>query len=238
MTTPEPDAEQDSALLLPIGRYLGVVYPKPGGTDDETAEHHHVVSLGPEIHQLTDAQFQLWAHAHGQPDQLTERIWTAEAALESAAKAGVERPYEQLRTLTRAQLVIEVNANLEDIVYFGYEHQLFPLMLGLGNTAENPTSYAAGFINRPMVGMNSIVYDVFGWAQLDNNLWDACQNSAEAARRAGRTAPVETNAEQILVVTMRSLHPMLASAAGYLDRARATGPAGRTERTAASGATF
>lgn len=94
---------------------------------------------------------------------------------------------------------------------------MIPLMLGLGNTTEEPRLYSVGLVGQPMVSMSSMAYDLYEWAHMESNLWLACQGAAATAVRVGIEDDVATDPARMLDALLATLHVLVSPNAVYLD---------------------
>jgi hypothetical protein len=214
MPTNPPSAEP---LIFPIGHYIGAFYPTPGGTD-----HYQQVRIGADVLRLSDKEFAVWGTAHGVPERVEVAPWTKSELIAAARDAGVRDPGSIIAEFLAAGTLVEVAAGTPSAVTFASEHRLVPLMLGLGNTPEEPWLYAIGFLDQPIVKTRSILYDLWEWAHLDTDIWAACHGAAGTARKAGVTDPEQNDPHALLTGLVESLHTLLGPNAAYLDRRLAT----------------
>lgn len=199
------------SLLVPIGHCLGGLYDTAGGG------HSFGVRIGPELVRLDDSRFAVWALAHGTPDKPADRAWDRAAVVEAAQRAGLPEAAATVEVLLAEHLLTEVT----EAVDFARRYRLVPLMLGLGNSPEEPGLYSVGLIGQPIVTMSSTAYDLYQWAHLDPDLWVACEGAAETARRVGIEDPEATDPHRLLDGLLTNLHTLLAPNAVYLDTRRA-----------------
>jgi hypothetical protein len=102
-------------------------------------------------------------------------------------------------------------------VEFAEGHRLVPLVLGLGNTEEQPYLFSVGLLYQPMVTMTGALYDLWQWAHLSPDLWWACRELATVATRAGVTAPEQTDPDQVLAGALGSLPQLLSARVACFD---------------------
>jgi hypothetical protein len=192
-------------LLFPIGHCIGAYHDLPASND-----HFTQVRVRADVNRLSDGQFAIWGLAHGTPDRPPEQPWNREAVLTAARRAGVDQAEQVLESLIDDGLLFETTPGTDFAVDFARRHRLIPLMLGLGNTAEEPWIYSVGMLGMPIVQLSAMAYDLYKWAHLDPNLWVACEGAAAAAVRVGIDDPLATDPLQML-------HYMLSPNAVYLD---------------------
>jgi hypothetical protein len=206
------NATHAEPLIVPIGHYVGAFFHTPG-----SPEHYQQVRVGADLRRLTDEQFRVWGLAHGLLDQLDDGPWTRSAVLAAAAQAAVDGAESIVVELLADGTLVEVAPGTAGAVEFARQHRLVPLMLGLGNSPQEPWLYSVGFPDQPIVKMVSVLYDLWEWAHLDTDIWAACHGAAKTAQRAGITDPEQSEPEKLLTGLVESLHTLLGPNAAYLD---------------------
>lgn len=204
--------DENSALLFPIGHCIGAYYDLP-----ESNDHFTQVRVGADVSRLDDGQFAIWGLAHGTPDRPLDQPWNREAVLAAAQGGGTGRAEEILESLIQDALLVETTPGTDSAVEFARQHRLVPLMLGLGNTAEEPWIYSVGMLGMPIVQLSAMAYDLYKWAHLDSSLWLACEGAAATAVRIGLDDPSLTDPVLMLNAFLGTLHFMLGPNAVYLD---------------------
>lgn len=206
-------ATDDAAkLLFPIGHCIGAYHDLPASDD-----HFTQVRVGAKINRLDDEQFAIWGLAHGVAGRPPEESWNRQSVLAVARRAGIGRAEEILESLVDDGLLVEATPGTDSAVDFARRHRLVPLMLGLGNTAEEPWIYSVGLLGMPVVQVSAMAYDLYEWAHLDANLWAACEAAAATAVRVGIDDPMATDPLQMLHALVGTLHVMLSPNAAFLD---------------------
>lgn len=201
-------------LIFPIGHYVGAFYPTVG-----SPERYHNVMRGTETSELSDEQLAVWLLARGVPEQIGQVSWTRETLERGAKQAGLAEPEAIVTGLVNQGLLAETVPGTAHSVDFAEAYRLVPLMLGLGNSADEPWLQAIGFFDQPVVKVANEVYSMWEWAHVDNNLWAACHAYADTSKRANQTDPEETVPELILTGFLGAVHGLLAAGAAYLDLA-------------------
>jgi hypothetical protein len=207
-----------ASLIFPVGHYLGANYPAPGADLD-----FHVVRIGWEIYRLEgNEQFGVWALAHGVPDQGDEMAPWTRPALEGAARAtGLPAVGGALEGLFTKDLIIEVTPETADAVEFANVVRLRSLLVGLGNTADDPLHYGIGLPGgQPVMLATAFDYELWKWGHACDNLWHICQVLAQAGRGVAPDEPEQTDPERILTRVLASVQNLVAHGAAYLDEAR------------------
>jgi hypothetical protein len=204
----------DDALLVPVGHDLGALYSEAGSD-----QRRQQVRIGVDVIELEDSEFAVWLLAHGIDDQdrPTRASLTAAAQRLGLETAGIGQTVDRI---TADGLIFEVEPGGESAVRFAEEHQLFPLMHGLGPDAEQPWLQTIGLLNQPVVQVSNALYDVWFWAQLAPQLWTGCHDAAMVAKQAGVTNPEEVEPRQVLAGVLANVHALLCVRAAYFDRRR------------------
>ncbi len=205
-------ANGENALLFPIGHCIGAYYDAPNST-----EHFFQVRVGPDVIRLNDDQFAIWSLAHGVPDRPTDQPWNRETVLTAARRAGIPMADNVLEGLIQDYVLFETTPGTDSAVDFARRHRLIPLMLGLGNTSEEPRLYSVGMVGMPVVSMSAVAYDLYEWAHMDSNLWLACEGAAATAVRVGIEDRLATDPVLLLDALLGTLHSLLSPNAAYLD---------------------
>lgn len=208
----------DSAAtrLFPIGHCIGAYHDAPGAP-----AQFFQVRIGPDVVPLSHEQFAIWGLAHGTSDRPADEAWGAAEVVAAGFEAGLPDAERVLNELLVENVLVQATDGTDSAVDFARRHRLLPLMLGLGNTADEPRVYAAGLIGEPIVLMSSMIYDLFQWAHMDPDLWSACVGAAETARRVDVVDADAKDPHRLLDVLLASLHTLLSPNAVCLD-ARAT----------------
>ncbi|MEV8378392.1 hypothetical protein AB0P21_36980 [Kribbella sp. NPDC056861] len=201
-------------LLVPVGHDAGARHAAGGGC--------HQIRAGLDLAELREPEYIVWLVAHGTDAQAPA---TRSSVLRDATE--LELSAADVTTITDRLiadgLLAEVFPEADAAVDFARQHQLVPLMLGLGPDPEQPALQTIGLYGRPVLQVSDAVFDVWEWAQLTPHLWFACEDAAEVARRSGVTAPQEVDPRGVLAGLLRSVHGLLCSRAAYLDRRELAG---------------
>lgn len=198
-------------LLIPVGHDLGVLHS--GG------EHRQQVRVGIEVAELADREFGVWLLAHGVD---AEDRPSRESLVTLAEKLGLDGT-EVAATVERFVedgLLATVDPDADSALTFAREHQLFPLMHGLGPDADEPWLQTVGVLDQAVAQVSQAVYDVWAWAYLAPELWTGCRDAAVVAREAGVANEEETDPRQVLAGVLSQAHGLLAVRAAYFDRRR------------------
>ncbi|MFK4084092.1 hypothetical protein ACI2LF_08305 [Kribbella sp. NPDC020789] len=197
------------ALVLPIGHDLGARSAAPDARWQQ-------VRVGTEVMELTNAEYVVWLLAH----TLDGERPTRQVLADQSGQYGVDR-----RTADSAierclgdGLLAEVVPDQESGKSFARHHQLFPLVFGLGPDPEATGMLLLGLFGQPLAQVSAPLYDLWTWAHLSLDLWQACEDAAAVAERQGVTTPDELDPELTLAGVLEALPDLLRVRAAYLDR--------------------
>lgn len=209
-------ADTAEPLIVPIGHYVGVHVPR-GDTDSL----FHVVRIGWEIYKLEDAgQFAVWALGHGLPEPGGDDTapWTRSALVGAARASGIPNASDALADLIARDLLIEVTPGTAEAVEFAQVCRTRSLLVGIGNTLEEPHRYAIGpSENAPAARVSGFAYELWKWGHACDSLWHACHVFA-AAGDAGDAD--QSDPERVLTRCLAAIQVLIAGGAMYLDEAR------------------
>jgi hypothetical protein len=201
------DPYQAGSVLLPVGHCLG---SSPDPADGEWVQR---IRVGPDVVRLSEAQFMIWALAHGDPDRPPGQRWGIEAVL--AAAGGLPNSAGVLAGLVEDGLLTAVCLGTPEALAFAHRYQLKPLMLGLGNLADEPGTYEIGLPGQPVAQVAKVFYRLYEWGHLEPDLWAAC-------RAIARVSEAEfADPYRLLDAVLEALPALLSPNAAYLDTAAA-----------------
>lgn len=178
--------------VFPIGHYMGERHP----------EDLHFVRLGLQHQTMTEDEFGVWVLSHDLRPQ-----WTVEDMLAQAEKVELVNPEASVDRLLSVGALVTVT----DPEAFARSYRLHPLLIGLGNTEEDPNTYAVGFPGLEAARLTAGSYELWQWSALAPTLWHTCEIRAKLADLSALEAASEVLAD---------LRPVLANSCGYLDQAR------------------
>lgn len=203
--------ETTTRLLLPVGHLLGAIH-----YGDSTDSTRFTVRVGRQDVDLTLPEFVVWSGAHGVPEKVAGQPWTAEDTYQAALDTGVEDVPATMDQLRSKDLLDEVTPGTGDALRFAAGHQAFPLLLGLGNSLEDPGSFRIGIPAAAAAVVTLPVYSMWSRAHLEDSLLTACTLMAAAG-------PDGTTAGAVADGFLRTAHTLLSVHAMYFDIARDTG---------------
>jgi hypothetical protein len=192
--------------VYPIGQLIRV----------RAAEDEFHVRIGAQLQQLSSADFSVWAMAHGPADHVP-RPWTGDELVAQAAAVGLADAADRLDRLTDAGLVAHAAPGTETGLALARRVRMVPLVLGLGNSAENPDAYSVGLPGHPLAVLSAAAYDLFEWATMETSLWRACEGAAATAARVGIDDPLASDPAALLASLLGDLHRLLTPNAVCLD---------------------
>jgi hypothetical protein len=209
-----PSAAGDTlgSLILPIGHYVGTHYrlDEPGAARQ--------VRRGGTFHDLTGDQFAFWSLAHGTPEAVQNDVaWQRRSVEDQARQTDLAHADQVIDELLDLGLLVEVTPGDSEALDFARSHRLVPLMLGLGNSTDEPDMFGIGFLHQPVLQVSHAIYDLWQWSAMDDSLWATCENAADVARRSGSTNPDFVDPASLLGGLLGSLHALLLANAAYLD---------------------
>jgi hypothetical protein len=203
-------------LIVPMGHYLGAHFPTIGADAD-----FHVVRIGWDTYKLEgDEQFAIWALAHGLPESGRGDMapWTRSAVQGAAQVGGIPNVANTMADLLDQDLIIEVTPGTVEAAEFAQACRTRSLLIGLGNTPEEPLLYGIGAAeNAPVIQVPSFTYELWKWGHACDSLWHACQVFAAAGNVAD---PDQTDPERVLTRCLAAIQVLLTHGAIYLDEAR------------------
>jgi hypothetical protein len=192
--------------VYPIGHLIRV----------RTAQDEFHVRVGAELQRLPSADFSVWAMAHGPADHVP-RPWTVDELADQATAIGLPDAPERLGRLEEAGLVALAAPGTDSGLALARRVRMVPLVLGLGNSTENPDAYSVGLPGRPLAVLSAAAYDLFEWATMETSLWRACEGAAATAARVGIDDPLASDPEALLTALLEDLHRLLTPNAVCLD---------------------
>jgi hypothetical protein len=192
--------------VYPIGQLIRV----------RAAEDEFHVRVGAELRRLPSTDFSVWAMAHGPADHVP-RPWTADELADQARAVGLPDAPDRLVHLLETGLVALAAPGTESGRALAQRVRMVPLVLGLGNSAENPDAYSVGLPGRPLAVLSAAAYDLFEWATMETSLWRACEGAAATAARVGIEDPLASDPDAVLASLLGDLHRLLTPNAVCLD---------------------
>lgn len=201
-------------LLVPVGHDIGPLYENLG-----VPRRVQQVRAGTDVVELDDSDFLVWLLAHGMNDEDRPTRATLLANSESLGLAPAQVG-AAIERLLGDGLLVEVVPDGPSALAFAQQHQLFPLMLGIGPDPDGLHRQVIGLFGKLVAQVSTPMYDVWVWGHLAPDLWTACREAAETARRAGITDPDASRPSRVLAGVLDVVHALLNCRAAYFDRRR------------------
>lgn len=211
-------ADVDLEVVFPVGHFAGPMYTEVAATEPESCE----IRFREGVFSLSAQEYAVWAVAHGDPEQVSVRANTRTAIEIAASNAGVPDPGTVFGTLVDDGLLTVTTARPDRLRAFAQRHQIRPLALGLGNSADNLATFQIGLPNAPRVAVGYDVYHLWLFAHQKDNLWEAVRTvgaeaaEANAADRAG--SRIIEDPDELLAGLVAALPVLLSTSCVYLDR--------------------
>ncbi len=208
-----------SGLIFPVGHYLGAFHPARGAPPQ-----HYVVRVGWDTVKLPDeSHLNIWFLAHGLVDRV-DAAWTWRAIAETAHAAGMSDPDAIIARLLELRLLAVVHPGTSQAVEFALSYRVQPLLVGLGNSPDDPELDGIGLPGLPpLLKVPPASSEIWQWGHLWPSIWLAADGLAQVAREAGEWDPQMTEARPVLENMLVAVRTLVASNAIYLDVARDSG---------------
>lgn len=199
-----------TGAVVPLGRYVGVLPGPP--VDGRPGPHHTVRLTGRRVVLSSDAML-VWALAHGIPGSPDLRRWDLAAMARHAPPGATDLgpPTDRLRAAGLLAWAPDPGEPA-DVERFARGVRLFPMAVGLGNSAARPRAFTVGRPGSPVATLAPGAFHLWSWACLAPDLWSAC---AGAAGSVGFTAAGA--AHELLRDLLDALPDLLATNAAHLD---------------------
>ncbi len=209
--------ESPAPLVFPVGHYMGPFHPTQGAP-----AKHHIVRIGWNTPKLRDeAHFNIWALAHGMPSRLGTVPWTRQVLIETATEAEVPAAAEILDSLEALGLIVAVAPGSDGAREFAAAYRVRPLLIGLGNTADDQVLDGIGLPGiPPLLKVRPRIFEIWQWAHLWPSIWAACEGFASVA---GQAQDADAEPAAILDFMLEALRTLIAHNAVYLDVVTSTG---------------
>lgn len=208
-----------ATVIVPAGLNMGQDFG-PGDPAERPSEFWQV-HLGTVAADLTRDEVTVWGaafvdvqrHANGEMNR------AALAALVKENDADVDDPDAVVAGLVDRGLLVEYDPENGSVEGIFREHQMFPLVQGMGNSPEEPTGYELGIGGQTLVTVNADVYAVWSYALTCRSLWDACAELAQGLDEDLEPGeePVGLTAEAVAAQVAAALPVLVVSGCCFLD---------------------
>ncbi|SFQ22454.1 hypothetical protein SAMN04489713_124105 [Actinomadura madurae] len=213
---PAPNAYLEREYETPVsGIGDGMALPDPRPLRAVVEPKGHRVRIADRSVRLSDEEVAIWRLTHGAADGTESRPLTRTMLDEQARADGHREPDRLIDRLLERGALVEASPGTADAVAFARRHRLRPLMVGFGNTAEEPSSFGVGYADQPVVRLPRDLYLVWQWSDL-SDLWATCERLAGAA--AEPDSSPSSAPEGVVTRVLGALHFLLAHHVVYLDR--------------------
>ena len=206
--------DEDAPVVFPVGHYMGPFHPRR-----HEPPKHHIVRVGWETPKLPDeAHVDIWALAHGLPARVDTVRWTRQAIIDAADDAGMPDAAAILDSLADLGLIAEVIPGTAQAREFAGFYRLQSLLIGLGNSPEDPVLDGIGVAGMPpVVKVRPRVFEIWEWAHLWPSVWSACEGLAWVAGEADGTHSDQADPVKVLDVMFEAMRTLISRNAAYLD---------------------
>jgi len=192
--------------VFPIGHYMGERHP----------ERRHVIRIGLEHRTVTEDEFGVWVLAHGLP-AAGGRTWTVGHVLDLAAESGLPPAADMIHTMRGAGLLATLGPADGEALRFARSYRLDPLLVGIGNSEDEPDRYQVGWPGAPAVAvLDASSYELWQWGHVAPSLWHTHQVRERVAADLGEQATVTGLLDGLL----GDVRELLAACCAYLDLSR------------------
>lgn len=208
------------ATVIPVGQFVGAMeLPAEAGPGVDVS---YRIRLGVNIEELNEAEFGVWAIAHGTGPEVKP---ASLPALESLAtkKAKLPDPHAASDRLLRRGLLARVVPVGAEARRFAERHNLMPLGVGLGNSPDSLAKFGIGQPGFPRSTVGSALFDIWAFAATCPSLWHACEQA--------ETVGSDVATGDLLRLVLEALPVLLATDAAWVDLS----PAGVLEAAALAG---
>lgn len=163
---------QTPSVLLPVGRDAG---PRYDGAPVPT----YRVLLGDQSHALSETEYAVWRLAHGVPDHVG--LWKPSDTIEAAGAQGIRDAVAVIDKLAALNLLHEMRVMSEDALNFAVAYRPVPLVYGMTTRVDATERYGVATRDRVLAQTNGLVYQIFVWAALFDDLWSNCERLSRQA---------------------------------------------------------
>ncbi len=211
------------ALVVPVGHFAGPMYTS---TETEVPESFEV-RFRDGVFSLSAEEYAVWAVSHGDPEKVSKQPQSRPVVETAAKAAGVEEPGPVFDSLIEDGLLVSVMPTGNSGRAFAQQHQMMPLALGLGNSAQKPAEFQIGLPNAPRVSVGYDVYHMWLFCHRQPTLWEAISTIAKEAEEANSedaTADAEDKVELVsdpdvlLKALLAALPVLISTSCVFIDR--------------------
>ncbi len=207
-------ADDSGGVIFPVGHYMGPFFPSRDGP-----AKHHIVRVGWETPKLPDEEhLDIWALAHGLPALVDDVAWTRQAIIDAAADAEMPNAAEILDNLAELGLIVEVSPGTDQAREFAESFRLQSLLIGLGNSPDDPILDGIGLVGIPaVIKVRPRIFEIWQWAHLWPTIWAACEGLAYVSAQGDNPSPDTSTPEKVLDTVLEAMRTLISRNAAYLD---------------------
>ncbi|MBA3278465.1 MAG: hypothetical protein H0U22_07065 [Geodermatophilaceae bacterium] len=144
--------------------------------------------------------------------------WTRQAIIDAADLVGMPDAAAILDSLADLGLIAEVIPGTAQAREFAGFYRLQSLLIGLGNSPEDPVLDGIGLAGMPpVVKVRPRVFEIWEWAHLWPSVWSACEGLAWVAGEADGTHSDQADPVKVLDVMFEAMRTLISRNAAYLD---------------------
>jgi hypothetical protein len=201
------------AFVVPVGHLLGPSYSERGAAGPDSYD----VRIGGDFCYLDHRAYTVWLLAHGFPEAVEKRAPSRAQISEQAVAQGITEPDAAFGELLDQGLLVQVLPTQSQLRGFAESHRAYAAGYGLGNTAQDPASYAIGTPDDPWALVEYRTYFIWSGLSRAASLWDALDQIADYQVLRGEDG-VPLTTDGILAAFTEQLPMLLATNCVYLDR--------------------
>jgi hypothetical protein len=179
------------------------------------------------VFSLSAEEYAVWAVSHGDPEKVSKQPQSRPVVETAAKAAGVEEPGPVFDSLIEDGLLVSVMPTGNSGRTFAEQHQMIPLALGLGNSAQKPAEFQIGLPNAPRVSVGYDVYHMWLFCHRQPTLWEAISTIAKEAEEAN-VEDVDSDGEEkvelvsdpdvLLKALLAALPVLISTSCIFIDR--------------------
>lgn len=193
--------------IIPVGHFIGAFSVQVTGEAPQS-QAAYGVRLGTSTVDLNEQEFGIWALARGLADQ-DQKAVSAASLRSLARRADLDDAEPTIASLLTRRLLTRVMPVGSAVQRFARNHQLMPLGMGLGNSREEPLTFAVGNPGFPRANVTAAIYDVWAFSAVSQSLWLACEQAAELDE--------DVSALDLARLVVQALPVLLATDSAYVD---------------------
>ena len=147
-------------MIVPIGQFVGHVFTA------DVSQSGCGLRVGDELVDLSKEEFEVWALAHSLAKNAVHHQPTRSSMLALARQIKLPNVAALTDQLLKSGLLISTSPAAGAAQAFAEEHQLMPIGVGLGNSAEELGAFQVGMPDEPRASISAGVFDVWAFGHL------------------------------------------------------------------------